>query len=300
MQPESVLFEDDLLDFDKGSLQEQEERQQRVVNCVLELAHCVQSIDGYLGPMLDEVHLGNLSAGEFFGEMALLPLKAGWKHRRTATSMTNALLYSLSKQKVELVAARFPGLKHQLTDHAEDFEKSTAVRFARSGLSSAVRDSKMKGTGAEQAGSGSSASDPISMIQEHLQQQDVKMTALDVKLDQQDHAMHEIQVQMRQMLRLLQGKPPDKAVTVGTTPGPKKKEHKVRPLSDLRPSRSPRATSPQSPRKPTASDKRKLEREKERAEIAERRKLEREQAAAKRESDKQARVAAAADKKNPL
>ena len=67
----------------------------------------------------DEVNLGTLSSGEFFAELALLPLKGGWRHRRTVTAVMNTLLYALSKQSVELLGQRFPGLQHNLTDHAE-------------------------------------------------------------------------------------------------------------------------------------------------------------------------------------
>jgi CRP-like cAMP-binding protein len=160
----------------------------------------VQNREGYMGPQLDEINLGTLASGEFFGEIALLPLKGGWRHRRTITALTNSLLYALNRQKVELLGQRFPSLKNTLTDHAEDFEKVTAVRTVQSGIAEAVRDSKAKNQGGERDGGGN---DPISMIQEHLQQQDGKMSELDLKLSEQDRQMKVVQRQLGELIAML-------------------------------------------------------------------------------------------------
>jgi CRP-like cAMP-binding protein len=52
------------------------------------------------------MNLGTLTAGEFFGEMALLPLQAGWRHQRTTTAAGNSMLYYLTRQKLDTIAAR--------------------------------------------------------------------------------------------------------------------------------------------------------------------------------------------------
>jgi CRP-like cAMP-binding protein len=197
---EDALAEEDLLDFNKGTDQEQDEKQARVLKCLISLAMSVQNREGYMGPQLDEINLGTLASGEFFGEIALLPLKGGWRHRRTITALTNSLLYALNRQKVELLGQRFPSLKNTLTDHAEDFEKVTAVRTVQSGIAEAVRDSKAKNQGGERDGGGN---DPISMIQEHLQQQDGKMSELDLKLSEQDRQMKVVQRQLGELIAML-------------------------------------------------------------------------------------------------
>ena len=91
-------------------------------------------------------------------------------------------------------------LKNTLTDHAEDFEKVTAVRTVQSGIAEAVRDSKAKNQGGERDGGGN---DPISMIQEHLQQQDGKMSELDLKLSEQDRQMKVVQRQLGELIAML-------------------------------------------------------------------------------------------------
>jgi CRP-like cAMP-binding protein len=72
---------------------------------------------------IDEVNLGTLQPGEFFGELSLLPLIGGWRSQRTITAVQNAMLYYISKAKIEWLASRFSDLKHKLHDHAEDYEK---------------------------------------------------------------------------------------------------------------------------------------------------------------------------------
>ena len=64
----SCLFSaDDLLTYDRGTLQEQEKKQKRVVSCLLELGLAVSSLPGYMGVCIDEINLGTLQVGEFFG-----------------------------------------------------------------------------------------------------------------------------------------------------------------------------------------------------------------------------------------
>jgi hypothetical protein len=58
---------DDLLDYNKGTLQEQEQKQKRVLACLLELGLVVSNLEGYMGVCIDEVNLGTLQSGEFFG-----------------------------------------------------------------------------------------------------------------------------------------------------------------------------------------------------------------------------------------
>jgi CRP-like cAMP-binding protein len=117
---------EDLLLFDQGIPQEQSEKQKRVLACLLEFALVISSMDGYMGTKLDEVNLGTLTAGEFFGELALLPLQGGWRHHRTCTAAGNVMLYYLTRQKLEHIASQYPDLKHKLHDHAEDYEKMQA------------------------------------------------------------------------------------------------------------------------------------------------------------------------------
>ena len=152
---QSVTFNpDDLLHYDRGKPADQDRRQHRVLKCLLAMATEVNQMSDYLGPKLDEVNLGSLGPGDFFGELALLPLRSPWHHRRTTTAVQNSLLYFISKRKIELlwcVAAqqlyalalfasalsnhvhacivlllfrsdRFPDLRHSLEEHASDYE----------------------------------------------------------------------------------------------------------------------------------------------------------------------------------
>ena len=123
MAPELCLHVDDLARFEEGSLQQQEERQRRILECLLELGWLVSHLPAYTGPMLDEVNLGILGAGDFFGELSLLPLRGGWRHSRTVTAASNSLLYTLSKQKVRSLEEVFPDFKTTLADHGEDYER---------------------------------------------------------------------------------------------------------------------------------------------------------------------------------
>lgn len=56
----------------------------------------------YLGPKLDEVNLGTLTGGDFFGELSLLPLRSQWHHRRTTTAVQNSFLYFITKYASQL------------------------------------------------------------------------------------------------------------------------------------------------------------------------------------------------------
>ena len=48
MDPEHVLEPDDLLKYNVGSEQEQEDKQQRVLTCILELGYCASNMGGYM------------------------------------------------------------------------------------------------------------------------------------------------------------------------------------------------------------------------------------------------------------
>ncbi len=116
-----VFQADDLLKYNKGPVSARHERQRRVVSCLLELGFVATHMPGYLGPRLDDSNLGTLGSGEFFGELSLLPLEGGWRHRRTITVLTNSMLHSLSKYDVEKIADRFAELRHTLHDHVRKF-----------------------------------------------------------------------------------------------------------------------------------------------------------------------------------
>lgn len=121
-----VFQPDDLLKFNKGPSSGRHERQRRVVAGLMELGFITTHMPGYVGPRLDDSNLGTLGANEFFGELALLPLVGGWRHRRTVTVVTNTMLHTLSKFDVERISERFPDLKHRLHDHVRlwAFERS--------------------------------------------------------------------------------------------------------------------------------------------------------------------------------
>ena len=126
--PELLFSVDDLLTFDIGRERDQAEKQRRILLCIIELAWTVSHFDDYLGPQLDEVNLGSLTAGDFFGELSVLPLKSSWTHRRTVTSITNSLLYSLNKQRVERIEQAFPELKHKYVySHTSPFTFAAKV-----------------------------------------------------------------------------------------------------------------------------------------------------------------------------
>ena len=82
---------DDLLNDDEDEI-----KQRRVLNCVLELAFTVSSMENYIGPQLDMVNLGVLAKDGFFGELSLLPIAGGWQHTRTAIATLPSRLYFLS------------------------------------------------------------------------------------------------------------------------------------------------------------------------------------------------------------
>ena len=66
-QRATLFSADDLLTYNKGTLQEQEKKQKRVVSCLLELGLAVSSLPGYMGVCIDEINLGTLQVGSFFG-----------------------------------------------------------------------------------------------------------------------------------------------------------------------------------------------------------------------------------------
>ena len=153
-QKGALFSADDLLSYDRGTLQEQEKKQKRVVSSLLELGLVVSSLAGYLGVCIDEINLGTLQVGEFFGynspnlrcgnllhvvavpddlctsdacrELSLLPIKGGWRSERTVTAVQNGMLYYITKAKIEMLASRFSDLKHKMNDHVEDWERMRA------------------------------------------------------------------------------------------------------------------------------------------------------------------------------
>jgi hypothetical protein len=69
---------------------------------------------GLWQPKLDDENLGTLGTGGFLGELSLLPIQGGWRHRRTATVLQNAMLSTLSKFDVDEIADKYPVLKHRM------------------------------------------------------------------------------------------------------------------------------------------------------------------------------------------
>ena len=64
---QALFSADDLLSYNRGTLQEQEKKQKRIVACLLKLGLAVSSLPGYMGVCIDEINLGTLQVGEFFG-----------------------------------------------------------------------------------------------------------------------------------------------------------------------------------------------------------------------------------------
>ncbi len=87
--------------------------------------------------------------------------------------------------------------------YAQDFEKISAMRKVQSSVADEMRDSKANKGIHGRVEHGSTDSNPISMIQEHLQQQDGKMAELDLKLSQQDSEIKAVQRQLRELISLL-------------------------------------------------------------------------------------------------
>ena len=46
-------------------------------------------------PCLNEQHLGNLSTGEFFAELAVVPVVGGYRHQRTVTAVQKGYIYTV-------------------------------------------------------------------------------------------------------------------------------------------------------------------------------------------------------------
>ena len=161
LDADCVFAVEDLIFFDKGPLVEQQEKQRRVLACVLEMGTAVSNIDGYFGPRLDEVNLGTLGPNDFFGELSLLPLNYGWRHRcimfpqclmcvalsfifdpsfyganacrRTVVAASNVIMYSLSKHAVSLLGNSFQSLKHLLQEHAADYTSVVSAQRLKAG-----------------------------------------------------------------------------------------------------------------------------------------------------------------------
>ena len=204
---DDVFEPSDLINYDRGGVAEQDSKQARVLACVLEVAFQISHLDGYSGPKLDEVNLGSLGPNDFFGELSLLPLQRGWHHRRSVTSVQNALLYSISKQKVERLGQVFPQLQRKLSDHAEDYEKTiAATNAAKTESSSRIKPSA--GESANKTGGSRVQTtvehDPVMHVQEQLHQQDVKLSGLDLKFSEQDASMRKLNDKVDKMMGLLE------------------------------------------------------------------------------------------------
>ena len=177
---EVVFQPDDLIKFNKGTVQTRHERQRRVVACLMEIGFVATHMPGYLGPRMDDSNLGTLGAGEFFGELSLLPLEGGWRHRRTITVVANAMLHALSKYDIERISDRFLELKHRLHDHAEDFEKAQAAAEAASvGVD---KWSKTKNSNNKRVATSGDGYDPLALLKEQLSQQDIKLEQMSAAL----------------------------------------------------------------------------------------------------------------------
>ena len=168
---------DDLIEFNQGSPQDQHKKQQRVVQCLLEFAQVVSGLEGYLGTRLDEVNLGTIGAGEFFGELALLPLKGGWKHQRTVTASGNGSLYYLTRQKIEFIAQQHQELKHQLHDHAEDFESMMEQNPVETSAPTKV-DGQSAAKSALEHDPVGVLSEQVALSRHEIQELDLKLSAL--------------------------------------------------------------------------------------------------------------------------
>ena len=68
--PKELMFAPmDLLEFNIGPPVLQLDRQKRIIGSLLELGFIATNMEGYMGPRLDDVTLGTLGPGEFFGEL---------------------------------------------------------------------------------------------------------------------------------------------------------------------------------------------------------------------------------------
>ena len=68
--PRELMFApSDLLEFNIGPPVLQLDRQKRIIGSLLELGFIATNMEGYMGPRLDDVTLGTLGPGEFFGEL---------------------------------------------------------------------------------------------------------------------------------------------------------------------------------------------------------------------------------------
>ena len=104
---------DDLLQYNSGTGPERLLKQQNVLSSLLSIASQVTDMvnrrrASYLSsimtedndsetiwPCLNEQHLGNLSVGEFFAELAVVPVAGGYCHQRTVTAVQKGYIYTV-------------------------------------------------------------------------------------------------------------------------------------------------------------------------------------------------------------
>jgi hypothetical protein len=104
---------DDLLLYNSGTGPERLLKQQNVLSSLLNIANQVTDMvnrrrASYLSsimtedndsetiwPCLNEQHLGNLSTGEFFAELAVVPVAGGYCHQRTVTAVQKGYIYTV-------------------------------------------------------------------------------------------------------------------------------------------------------------------------------------------------------------
>lgn len=82
----------------------------------------------YMGPKLDEINLGTLTGGDFFGELSLLPLRSQWHYSRTTTAVQNAYLYFITRRKVELLSEKYPDLRRAYTFIVRTMNSTGSIR----------------------------------------------------------------------------------------------------------------------------------------------------------------------------
>ena len=130
--------------------------QQAIVGTVLALAEQVTTVvnsmtsgrDSSMGsrviwPRLDEIHLGNVSDGDAFAELSLMPIE--YFHQRTVTATTNTSLYYLEKDsfidlsktvpelagRMERMASRYKTLQAKKNERRATAQKQAVVKRAQ-------------------------------------------------------------------------------------------------------------------------------------------------------------------------